>query len=117
MENLIEGMTGITVERKVEGELGRVPSSVSLTAYRIVQEALTNAMRHSQATLVVIEVTVGNQLVVRVTDNGVGRDPNPGRGLTGMAERVELHRGTLRFGEAAGGGFELEARIPIENEQ
>ncbi|MFN2486271.1 MAG: response regulator [Acidimicrobiia bacterium] len=83
------------------------------SGYRIVQEALTNAVRHSRASLVVVEVNVDTDLNLRVSDNGVGGTPEVGRGLTGMLERVELHGGTLRFGEGSEGGFEIEARIPV----
>jgi signal transduction histidine kinase len=113
VSSLIDGVVGMNVTLNVEGDPGKVPASVSLTGYRIVQEALTNAMRHSQATTVAIEVTIGGRLSIRVTDDGVGGNALPGRGLTGMSERVELHRGSLRFDKNGDRGFAVEALIPL----
>lgn len=113
LEALVPGIAGPTVALKLEGDPAKVPASVSLAGFRIVQEALTNALRHAQATEVKVNVVIDNGLEITVVDDGVGGSPAMGRGLTGMVERAELHGGTLRFGPGASGGFEIRARIPL----
>ncbi|CAM3510238.1 Signal transduction histidine kinase [Tsukamurella ocularis] len=88
---------------------------VQTTAYRIVQEALTNAVRHARASRVAIEIALaGKELTVRVTDDGAGATATatPGLGLTGMRERVATHGGVLTLGNVDG-GYRVEAVIPL----
>lgn len=104
----------ITVARR--GAVEALPPSVDLTAYRVVQEALTNVARHARATVAHVEVTIGaRSLVVQVDDDGVGpRDaPSAGFGLRGLAERVAALDGSMRTGTAPSGGFRLRVEIPI----
>ncbi|NGO80178.1 sensor histidine kinase [Streptomyces sp. YC504] len=96
---------------------GELPDEVQHTAYRIVQEALTNAARHAGASEVTVQLTVGDgQLEVVVADDGRA-DPDagfePGIGLTGMRERVEALGGTLECGPKAAGGFLVRAQLPL----
>jgi signal transduction histidine kinase len=90
-----------------------VPAQVQLAAYRLVQEALTNVVRHAGAASV--EVVLDwrpAELMVSVTDDGsgpAGRRPASGHGLTGIAERVAAAGGRVVFGPAPAGGFRVEA--------
>ncbi|MFJ9249063.1 sensor histidine kinase [Streptomyces sp. NPDC101776] len=113
--------TGMTVRLHCEGTYDGLPTTVDLAAYRIVQEALTNTLRHAVgADEVGVRVTVGGECVeVTVVDNG--RTPQgssvaegAGRGLVGMRERARLVGGSLRAGPLPGGGFEVAARLPVE---
>ncbi|MGQ4434018.1 sensor histidine kinase [Streptomyces sp. SAS_260] len=113
--------TGMTVRVYREGVLDGLPVTVDLAAYRIVQEALTNTLRHAVgADDVAVRVTVEGECVeITVVDNGrtpQGRSvqDGAGRGLLGMRERARLVGGSLRAGPLAGGGFEVAARLPVE---
>jgi len=88
---------------------------VELAAYRIVQEALTNARRHAPGAAVDVELRYGKELRVRIRDNGPGTTNPAGHGLTGMRERAAAVGGTLRAGPLdAVGGFLVEAVLPVE---
>jgi signal transduction histidine kinase len=115
---------GLPVEVRIEGRSGTLSPEVDLVAYRVVQEALTNAIKHAGPATASVTIVVGaDALDVRVSDTGRGpggglagerTSPNgTGHGLVGMAERVELYGGTLRTGLRAGGGFEVSAQIPL----
>ncbi|MEU7422977.1 sensor histidine kinase [Streptomyces sp. NPDC040750] len=114
--------TGLTVHVRREGATDELPAPVDLTAYRIVQEALTNTLRHAAgAGEVSVRVTLeGDCVNVTVVDDG--RVPQgsgapgsgPGRGLVGMRERARLVGGSLRAGPLPGGGFEVAAQLPVE---
>lgn len=105
---------GLPVALSVAGEREPLPPGVDLAAYRIVQEGLTNARRHSGATRVEVGIVYGDpDLAITVDDDG--RGPNggdPGNGLLGMRERVALYGGTLETGARPGGGYRLVARLP-----
>jgi len=94
---------------------------VELAAYRIVQEALTNARRHAPGAAVDVELHhTGHALAVRIRDNGPGpplASPDGGHGLAGMRERAAAVGGELRTGEAPGGGFLVIAKLPAEAEE
>lgn len=94
-----------------------VPDGVGLTAYRIVQEALTNVRKHAGPDVRVrVEVVVGPEVTVLVEDDGRGAaadDDGHGLGLLGMRERVAAHGGELEAGPRAGGGFRVRARLPL----
>ncbi|MFI0820797.1 sensor histidine kinase [Streptomyces sp. NPDC021098] len=113
--------TGTAVRVHREGVMDGLPAAVDLAAYRIVQEALTNALRHAVgADEVSVRVTAEGECVkVVVVDNGLvsqGRSAaaGAGRGLVGMRERARLVGGSLRAGPLPGGGFEVAARLPVE---
>nr|WP_202528041.1 sensor histidine kinase [Streptomyces sp. SID486] len=114
--------TGMTVHLHREGATDGLPAAVDLAAYRIVQEALTNTLRHAAgAGEVSVRVTVEEGCVtVTVVDDGRMSQgsgpgwPGAGRGLVGMRERVRLVGGSLRAGPSPGGGFEVSARLPTE---
>jgi signal transduction histidine kinase len=107
---------GLYVDLAVEGPLAGLPAGLGLSAYRIVQEALTNALKHSADRRVRLQVNrCERQLRVRV-ENAVGpRGPSSGLGLVGMAERVSVFGGTLEHG-VTGGRFVLEAAPPLPGE-
>ena len=100
----------------VSGPPVTVDPGVGLAAYRIVQEALTNARRHAPGAAVDVEVHHGDgELRLRIRDNGPGPDgtaPGGGHGLPGMRERAAAVHGELRAGAATVGGFLVEARLP-----
>jgi signal transduction histidine kinase len=93
---------------------------VELAAYRIVQEALTNARRHAPGAAVDVELHFTDDVVrLRIRDNGPGPPPAPageGHGLSGMRERATAAGGELRTGPAAGGGFLIEATLPANGQ-
>ncbi|MHC3471919.1 sensor histidine kinase [Streptomyces sp. 7R007] len=100
----------------VSGPVAALDPGIEVTAYRIVQEALTNARRHAPGAAVDVELRyTEEELAVRVRDNGPGpqRPGSAGHGLLGMRERVATVGGTLRTGAAPGGGFLVEARLPV----
>ena len=109
---------GLDVRLELEGEERDLPPGVDLSAYRIVQEALTNTMKHAGPARAVVRVRYGEDDVeVEVRDDGRGAsgntDQSPGHGLLGMRERVELFGGELRAGPQPGGGFLVRARLPL----
>jgi signal transduction histidine kinase len=121
---------GLPVTLQVEGEPRDLPSSLELSAYRVVQEALTNVVRHAdQATSAVVAVRYrdNGDVEVEVTDDGHGSPAErghardlaagaSGHGLMGMRERVSLLGGELRAGPRPGGGFQVMARLPAKAE-
>ena len=110
--------TGTPIRLVREGKLARVPLSVDVAAYRIIQEALTNARRHAPGADVDVEITyTEGELRLHVRDHGPGRGNGAaveGHGLMGMRERATLARGTFSAGAAEGGGFEVLAILPTE---
>jgi DNA-binding NarL/FixJ family response regulator/signal transduction histidine kinase/class 3 adenylate cyclase len=109
---------GLPIELRIEGEPTELPAGVDLTAYRLVQEALTNALKHAQATQAEVVVRYGDSHVeLVVTDDGRGAsDGSPesgGHGLVGMRERVSVYGGELEAGPRPGGGYELRAQLPL----
>jgi signal transduction histidine kinase len=120
LDELIETVrgTGLAVEAMVEGTPRDLPPGVDLTAYRVVQEALTNALKHAGPAHARVLLRYQEEaLEVEVADDGRGPLPDgaqiPGRGLIGMRERVGLFGGSLETAERAGGGFVVRARIPL----
>jgi len=108
---------GLPVELLVEGDAHPLAAGLELTAYRVVQEGLTNALKHARPSHVEIVIRYGNgRLGVSVENDGVTTAGNgSGHGLIGMNERVTLYGGTLRAGLRPGGGFCVEAEIPLES--
>jgi signal transduction histidine kinase len=113
----VEG-AGLPVTVAVEGPEVALPAGLGLCAYRIVQEGLTNALRHAGPARaeIVLHYAPGSVEVV-VRDDGRGPVANcaspSGHGLIGMRERVAVYGGTLRAGPREGGGFEVFAQLPL----
>jgi signal transduction histidine kinase len=120
IECLVEQVreAGLPVRLSVTGEPGQLDPGVALTIYRIVQEALTNALKHAgAATAEVLLAFDPGEVRIEVCDTGRGPPPGGdrvGHGLVGMRERISLYRGSLRTGPRPGGGFRVVARIPVE---
>jgi signal transduction histidine kinase len=92
--------------------------SIDLSAYRIVQEGLTNAMKHAGASTVYVRITYSDrELTIQVIDNGRGSSSNGigGHGLIGIRERVAMFNGKLEFDNGPEGGFGLRADIPLDD--
>ena len=107
---------GLPVELRIEGEATQLPAGVDLTAYRLVQEGLTNVVKHAQATRAEVLVNYGDgYLEVTVNDDGqgVGNGDGGGHGLVGMRERVSVYGGELDAGPQTGGGYRLRAKLPL----
>ncbi|MFV2085846.1 sensor histidine kinase [Micromonospora sp. LOL_021] len=120
IESLVEQIreAGLPVTLRIDGVPGELDPGVTLTLYRIVQEALTNALKHAGAATAEVRLSFGVYwLIVEVFDTGRGPGPDRGRvghGLVGMRERVALYGGTLRTGPRPGGGFRIYAKLPME---
>lgn len=102
-----------------EGEASRLPAAVDAAAYRIVEEALTNAMRHAAGAAASVRVDLGDGALVIEVSNGAGTRANGvprrgGRGLIGMRERAIALGGSFEAGPRADGGFVVRARLPFE---
>jgi signal transduction histidine kinase len=108
------GASGLAVDVQVNGTPVDLPLGVELTAYRLVQEALTNTRRHADAAHACVRLAYApGELRVEVTDDGRGPDGGrPGHGLIGMRERTALYGGRLETGPAPGGGFRVAAVLP-----
>ena len=109
--------TGLEVALTVEGMPRPLPAAVDLSAYRIVQEALTNTLRHAAARRAEVRVTWGDELGLEILDDGRGAgdsDAGAGQGLIGMRERAMVLGGSVTAGPAFGGGYAVSARIPID---
>jgi signal transduction histidine kinase len=113
---------GLDVDLEVTASTAPVPAAVDHTAYRILQESITNVIRHVGPTRVTVALDYGaDVLVVRVTDEGPerpdrtveGSPAEPGRGIVGMRERCGLLGGELTAEPRPSGGFEVEARLPL----
>ncbi len=107
---------GAQVDLRHRGDVAVLPAVVSREAYRIVQEGLTNALRHARgASVTVVVDAVGDELLLLVEDAGAGATGTPGggRGLVGVRERVRDLRGTVGAGPRADGGWSLEVRLPV----
>ena len=116
---------GVPAVLHVEGNADQLPAGVELSAYRVVQEALTNVIKHAGAptrvdvtvrhlpgSLIVEVVDDGRGLAARTSDGGAGRADGSGHGHVGMRERVELWGGELSVGPTPGGGYRVAAVLP-----
>jgi signal transduction histidine kinase len=113
------GATGLEVTTRVEGLPRPLPAGTDLAAFRIVQESLTNVTRHAGPASATVLVRYGpDDLTVRVDDDGRGpvaaTGPGNGNGIRGMRERVAALGGELTTGPRPGGGFRVQARLPID---
>ncbi|HEX3567278.1 MAG TPA: sensor histidine kinase [Acidimicrobiales bacterium] len=121
---------GIPVELRIGGEVHPLPSSVELSIYRIVQEALTNVVKHAAPAKAMVDVHFGpHEVSIEVVDDGHNGSVAPGRGSTaglagggsehhgivGMRERTAVFGGTLVAAPVTGGGFRVSARLPVES--
>jgi len=119
IETLVDQVreAGLPVSLRVDGVPGALDPGVALTIYRIVQEALTNAIKHAGHATAQVRLNFGvSWLIVEVFDTGRGPAPDAkqiGHGLVGMRERVALYGGTLRTGPRPGGGFRIHAKLPM----
>jgi len=108
---------GLPVELRVTGAARPLPPGLDLAAYRVIQEAVTNVIKHSglSRTTITIEYQAEG-LTIEVADDGTSAPPGPaqgtGRGLVGLRERVSLYGGELEAGRRPGGGWRIRARIP-----
>ena len=110
--------TGLPVDLEIEGEPVPLPAGVELTAYRLVQEGLTNTIKHASAKHADVRVRYdGDHVEIEVCDDGRGLDGKAstagGHGLVGMRERVSIFGGALEAGARAEGGYRLRARLPV----
>jgi len=120
IEALVEQVreAGLSVTLRVSGDRVPLDPGVALTVYRIVQEALTNTLKHAGEATAEVRLDFG-RLWLHLEISDTGRGPRPdgdrvGHGLLGMRERVALYGGTLRTGPRPGGGFRVSARIPLD---
>jgi signal transduction histidine kinase len=125
LEGLLEPVrcAGVRVDVRRTGDTRSLPAVVELSAYRIIQESLTNVTRHAHATLVTVAVHRQPEgLVIEVTDDGRGGSGadtersggSAGHGIRGMAERASALGGRLEAGPAPGGGFRVRATLPVQ---
>jgi len=119
-------LPGVSLRLDIAGDFGALPESITVTLYRLVQEALTNVAKHAAARNVDVRLRRAgargargaddDRIEVAVSDDGAGTSsgmPTRGLGLIGMRERVRALQGTLAFKSSPGQGFELTARIPV----
>ena len=109
---------GLPVHLHVEGEPIALPTGIELSAYRIIQEGLTNALKHGRASRADVTLRyIRDALEVEVCDDGQGRATTDGAGygLLGIQERVKIYGGTMTAETAPGRGFALKTRLPLES--
>jgi signal transduction histidine kinase len=111
---------GLPARLHVEGDAVELPRAVELSAYRIVQEGLTNSLKHANASRADVTVRYGaKDLELEVRDDGAGTSSGDGlgHGLVGIGERVKIYGGEMSAGAGAEGGFVLTARLPLEGQR
>ncbi len=112
------GRAGLPVRLHVDGERFPLPRAIDLSAYRIVQEGLTNALKHARASHADVTVRYEpDELQIEVIDDGEGDSTGDGlgHGLVGIRERVKIYGGEMTAGTATGGGFVLRTRLPFSD--
>ena len=119
LDSLLEdvGRAGLPARLHVEGDPFELPRAIDLSAYRIVQEGLTNSLKHANATRADVTVRYrDDELAIEVVDNGAGvaTSDGLGHGLVGIRERVKIYGGEMNAGTPPEGGFVLNARLPID---
>ncbi len=110
------GCAGLPVRLHVDGDPYALPHALDVSAYRIVQEGLTNALKHARASQAEVTIRYGSaELQIEVRDNGNGALPDDGHGhgLVGMRERVKIYGGEMTADTATEGGFVLSTRLPL----
>jgi signal transduction histidine kinase len=118
LDSLLEevGRAGLPVRLHLDGEPFPLPRALDLSAYRIVQEGLTNALKHARAGHADVTIRYGpDDVQIEVRDDGEGDSASDGHGhgLVGIRERVKIYGGDMTAGTAAGGGFVLRTRLPL----
>ena len=118
LSNLVDQVreAGVSVELEIEGEQLQLPPGIDLSAYRIVQEALTNTLKHARCAQATVVVRYGpSELELEIADDGAGAPAvnGAGHGLVGMRERVALYGGTFEAGTRSEGGYAVHARLPL----
>jgi signal transduction histidine kinase len=118
LDALVEevGRAGLPVELHIDGRPVPLPRGLDLSAYRIVQEGLTNALKHARASIAEVTVRDGlDELEIEVRDDGVGSSTTDGlgHGLVGVRERVKIYGGEMSAEPASEGGFVLTTRLPL----
>ena len=111
------GANGPAIELEVRGEVVKLPPGVDLTAYRIVQESLTNVLKHAHAEHVRVTLSYGPaSLLLEILDDGAGGsiEVEAGHGLAGMRERMLMYGGKIDAGPLPEGGFRVRAELPID---
>jgi signal transduction histidine kinase len=109
--------SGLPVELTIEGDPSQLPPGLDLTAYRLVQEGLTNAIKHARASRADVVVRYGDgEVEISVIDDGPGGGDGGGggHGLVGMRERVAVYGGEIDAGPRPEGGYALRARLPVQ---
>lgn len=111
-------MTGVSVSLQLEGDPSHISASLQLTLYRIIQESLTNAKRHGNASAADITIRCDNrQIELEIHDNGQGTgEVTAGFGLTNIRERVQEQGGTVRFATEKGAGFHVTVIFPLQKQ-
>ena len=122
LDDLLErvGRAGLPVRLHVDGEVSPLPRAIDLSAYRIVQEGLTNALKHAHATHADVTVRYApDALQIEVRDDGEGTATGDGlgHGLIGIRERVKIYGGEMTAGTATEGGFVLRTRLPFRGDR
>ena len=122
LDALVEDVTraGLPVLLRRDGEPFALPRALDLSAYRIVQEGLTNALKHARASHADVTVRYRpDDIQLQVADDGNGPPPTNGHGngLVGIRERVNIYGGQMTAGRLPAGGFVLTARLPIDRQQ
>ncbi|MFZ3471853.1 sensor histidine kinase [Streptomyces sp. 4.24] len=111
---------GLSVDKTVTGSVRELPPGVELSAYRIIQEALSNTLRHAPGAVAAVEVSyvlggLGLRIVNEAATGDVRPSPGSGQGITGMRERVAMLEGEMTAGERASGGYEVAVFIPVSS--
>ena len=122
LDSLVQGMSraGLPVRLHVEGDAFPLPRAIDLSAYRIVQEGLTNALKHAGASTADVTLQYRPvELLIEVRDNGRGGSMSDavGYGLVGVRERVKIYGGEMSVSTPNGGGFILSTRLPLSGER
>jgi signal transduction histidine kinase len=109
---------GLPVHLVIDGDLAALPATVDVSVYRIVQEALTNVLKHAGPARAGVTIGCGQDaVIIEVTDDGIGEPgqqaPVDGHGLAGMRERAAVFGGELAAGPRPGGGYAVRARLPL----
>jgi signal transduction histidine kinase len=117
LDGLLEQVrgAGLPVSLEIDGERVELPGALDLSAYRIVQEGLTNTLKHAGARAASVRLSYSPEaLGIEVRDDGAGGTPNgTGHGLLGIRERVRIYGGEMTAASPPGGGFLLRARLPL----
>jgi signal transduction histidine kinase len=119
LDDLVEHVrrAGLPIDLIVEGSAVELSPGLDVSAFRIVQEALTNALKHAGRARTTVVVRYGHRLLeIEVADDGTGAVPpnHDGHGLLGMRERIGMHGGELDVGPREGGGYAVRARFPLD---